>query len=299
MEKTIISVIVNYNDIANTIACVDSLLSQSLKTKIVVWDNNSSDNSAQILAEKYGSNIHILYSDKNVYWTPAINKSLEIFYNNEDYIHYTNNDIVYPNQSLERMIEDIESTDAGMVGPTGSALGGLQDYVSHQLQKDGEFNSFDEFYAFIKGKTPTRASSIQGACVVMPRKAWIKVGSLDENMPLGADDFDISLRMKEVGYALYVSEQAYVHHKGHASGQKAPGEWNAMGKISWDYFNNKWSGYFHNEMEALRCIWEHRYYPNWDIGTGWMSEEVRIKVWEDRGLTYDGSPIHNSLPQGS
>lgn len=295
MEKKIISVVINYNDIENTIACVDSLLDQTLKTKIIVWDNNSVDNSVNILSKKFGSNINIVNSNKNIYWTPAINKAFEIFYDNEDYIHYSNNDIVYPFESLERMINDAERTNAGMIGPTGSALGGLQDYFSHHFKEDGEFKTFEEHYAFLSNRAPTRASSIQGACVVMPKKAWIKVGGLDENMPLGADDFDISIRVKEMGYSLYVSEQAYVHHRGHASGNKAPGEWSNVGRISWDYFNKKWNGYYFNEVEALRCIWEHRYYPKWDVGTGWLSEEIRLSIWNDRGMTYDGSLIHNSV----
>lgn len=291
MEKKIISVVINYNDIENTVACVNSLLSQTLKTKIVVWDNNSVDNSVNILSEKFSSLIKIIASSKNVYWTPAINKALEAMYENEDYIHYTNNDIVYPPESLERMINDLQVTGAGMIGPTGSALGGLQDYFSHHYNNDGSFQSFEEFYKFLSARKPTQSSSIQGACVIMPRKSWIQVGSLDENMPLGADDFDISIRMKELGYKLYVSEQSYVHHVGHASGNKAPGEWNNMGQLSWDYFNKKWNGYYFNELEALRCMWEHKYYENWDTGTGWLSEEVRKQIWSIRGVDYDGNQL--------
>ena len=291
MEKKIISVVINYNDINRTLECVQSLLLQTAKTKIVVWDNNSTDNSVQILLNTFGSQIVVIGSTKNIYWSPAVNKALEATYDNEDYIHYTNNDIVYPRESLERMIADLEATGSGMVGPTGSAIGGLQDYHTHHSHKDGMFQSFEEFYTFLSGRKPTQASSIQGACVVMPRKVWIKTGCLDENMPLGADDFDISIRVKELGYKLHVSEQAYVSHVGHASGHKAREEWTNMGHVSWDYFNKKWNGYYFNELEALRCMWEHKYYENWDTGTGWLSEEMRKEIWNRRGVDYDGNEL--------
>jgi GT2 family glycosyltransferase len=189
------------------------------------------------------------------------------------------------------MIQDLYETKAGAVGPTGSALGGLQDYIIHQQQIDGSFNNFDEMYEYIKNKKPTRASSLQGACMVMKASAWKLVGPLENGMPLGADDFDYSIRIKEKGYPLYVSEKSYVLHRGHASGSISPENWNNTGSKSWDYFNKKWDGYYFNELEAINCIWGHKYHLGWDIGTGWMDEQDRLKIWEQRKCNYDGSEI--------
>lgn len=296
MKSTdVISVIVSYNDARNTYRAVKTLLNQSEPTKIVVWDNASKDNTIQVLENEFANEIIIHRSKENMYWTPAINAALGKYYDGENYIHWSNNDIGYPFESIERMIEDINNTNAGMVGPTGSAIGGLQDYAVHQSNIDGQFVNFSSLYAFLKGKKPTQAPSIQGACVMVTRDSFSKVGFLDENMPLGADDFDYSIRMKDAGYKLFVVEQAYVFHQGHASGPGNEKSWNEIGGKSWDFFNKKYDGYFYNELEALRCLWEHKHYPKWEIGTGWLTEEARLAIWKDRGVTYDGSTVHSSV----
>ena len=295
MKSTdIISVIISYNDVRNTYKTVHTLLGQSVPTKIVVWDNNSQDDTVAMLEKDFANEIIIHSSKENLYWTPAINASLQKYYSGEKYIHWSNNDISYPFQSLERMMQDMEKTGAGMIGPTGSAIGGLQDYIVHQRPIDGEFANFSTLYAYLKGKKPTQASSVQGACVVVSADSWDAVGMLDENMPLGADDFDYSIRVKEAGYNIFVSEQSYVFHQGHASGPGNEKKWNDIGGKSWEYFNSKYAGYYHNEIEALKCMWEHRYYPGWDVGTGWLTEEARLDIWKARGVGYDGSPIDNS-----
>lgn len=296
MKSTdVISVIVSYNDARNTHKAVKTLLNQTEPTKIVVWDNASKDNTVQVLENEFSNEIIIHRSKENMYWTPAINEALRKYYEGEKYIHWSNNDIGYPFESIERMVDDIRKTGAGMIGPTGSAIGGLQDYTVHQRHLDGDFINFSTLYGFLRSKKPTQASSIQGACVMVSLESFTEVGFLDENMPLGADDFDYSIRMKDAGYSLYVSEQSYVFHEGHASGPGNEKSWNEVGGKSWDFFNKKYEGYYHNEMEALKCMWEHKYYPKWDVGTGWLSEQDRLAIWKDRGVSYDGSSIHSSV----
>lgn len=284
-DKTVISVVISYNDTRNTYATVLSLLNQSVRTKIVVWDNASSDSTVEILEQNFGQSIIVHKSAENIYWSPAINKCLQLYYADEDVIHYSNNDITYPHESLERMIQDLYDTKAGAVGPTGSGLGGLQDYASHQYPIDGHFDKFEDLYEHLKYKSPTRTSSLVGACIIMKASVWKKTGPLENGTPLGADDFDYSIRLKEAGYPLFISEKAYIHHISHASAEVGAHHWENMSGKSWEFFNKKWSGYFLNETEALKCLWEHRYYPGWEIGTGWLDEDERKKVWESRGIS--------------
>ena len=291
LDKKIISIVVSYNDITNTRIAVETLLNQTLQTKIIVWDNASVDGTVESLTDEFGDKIIVHSSQENIFWTPAINKALELYYDGEDVIHYSNNDIHYPIESLERMVQDLYETNAGAIGPIASGIGGLQDYHTHQEKIDGDFNNFDTLYEYIKNKKATRASSLIGACILMKASVWKLVGPLDNAMPLGADDTDYSIRIKEKGYPLYISQKAYIMHVSHASGSVGAENWDKMGSKSWQFFNKKWNGYYFNELEAIRCMWAHEYHPNWDIGTGWMEEEERIKIWQERKCNYDGSPI--------
>jgi hypothetical protein len=110
-------------------------------------------------------------------------------------------------------------------------------------------------------------------------------------MPLGADDFDTSIRIKCIGLPLFISQSGYVNHVGHASGHGNEKTWSDIGAESWAWFNKKWAGFYFNELEALKCMWAHEYHYGWDYGTGWMDEESRLKVWHARGVNYDGSPV--------
>jgi len=290
-NKKILSIIISYNDSRNTSMTVSSLLKQTVPVKIVVWDNDSKDNTCEILENKFGTNIIIHKSKENFYWAPAINKALEIYYDGEDFIHYSNNDIEYPNETLERMMIDVIETGAGALGPTGAGIGGLQDYATHQHSKDGDFDNFNDRYDFLKNKKPTRTSSLQGACVFMPAIHWKLVGPLDNSLPLGADDSDYSIRLKEKGYSLYVCEKAYVFHRDHASGPGNEQTWHDLGGQSWAFFNKKWAGYYFNQLEASKCMWDYQYTEGWDTGTGWLSENERKKIWDLRGINYDGTQI--------
>jgi len=289
-QKSILSIIISYNDFKNTYMTVESLLNQTIKTKIVVWDNNSKDGTVEQLNNMFGDSIIVHASDENMYWTPAINAAFSKYYDGEQVIHYSNNDISYPDESLERMVKDLIETNAGAVGPTGSAIGGMQDHIIHHPE-DSSFSSREDFYAAIKNRPPTRASSLQGACILMRAESFKLMGPLDNAMPLGADDFDSSIRIKAMGLPLFISQSGYVNHVGHASGEGNEKTWSELGAQSWDWFNKKWNGFYFNELEALKCMWAHEYHYGWDYGTGWMDEESRLKVWHARGVNYDGSSI--------
>ena len=56
-QNDVISVIVSFNDVRNTHKAVSTLLNQTVRTKIVVWDNNSSDNTLAILKKDFDNEI--------------------------------------------------------------------------------------------------------------------------------------------------------------------------------------------------------------------------------------------------
>ena len=61
-------VVLNYNNFEVTIECLEYILKQSVKVPIVIVDNGSSNNSAQILSKQFmnSSNVYIVQSKVNV-----------------------------------------------------------------------------------------------------------------------------------------------------------------------------------------------------------------------------------------
>ncbi len=295
-----LAVVVSYNDQPNTLKTVESLLGRA---RIVVWDNHSEDGTVEALQKAYGRLITVHRSRENVLWTPALNSAVDLYRGAEKYVLFSNNDIRYEPDCVE-ILENVCKADptVGVVGPTGSGMGGVQDFASNYGAKAAEYGwggrPTSAFYRYISRLPIKRCNYIVGAAMLVPFSVWDEIGPLDESMPLGADDHDYCIRVKRAGYKIMVAYPAFVWHKSHSSYTRARDTWDEWGKRSWEAFNKKWAGYFHNEEEAKKAHWISEYTEGWDVGTGWMSPEEREEVWarraaiaqEPRPQTRDASP---------
>jgi GT2 family glycosyltransferase len=189
-----------------------------------------------------------------------------------------NNDIIIRPHVVDVLRDTLrDNPTIGIVGPTGSRLGGPQDWGSHN---PGIKHPSGHTKERIAALPLTRTTYIAFAIGMISAAAWKEVGPLDDRLPLSADDHDYCIRIKENGYSVYVNNNAYVEHAGHASG--ASPNWNKWGKISWDWFNKKWAGYYANEEEAIKCHWGGVYHPGWDVGTGWLSPREQEPIYKVR-----------------
>lgn len=272
---SVLVVIVSFNNVHYTIKATESAARQTVPTDVVVWDNNSPDPRVMdgLARSRFPSNVHLEFHKNNILWTPAVNAAIDQFGAGHDFICFMNNDIALPRDAIERLLETANEPDVGLVGPMGWALGGPQDYATHKEAWLAAGKGADEAF---RAQGPIRVPYLVGACVLLPKTTWDTVGRLDEDMPLGADDHDYSLRVKQAGLKLLVDPRVCVEHAGHASGS-AP-EWGEWGSRSWDAFNSKWAGYFVDTEEAINCHWSGIYRPNWDLGTGWLSPPERALI---------------------
>lgn len=222
----------------------------------ILWSNGG---LAGLGAVPSGIRFH---ESENILWTPALNRAIEIYLKPEHtHIFYMNHDIYLPTSAVRRLVDYLDSIPgAGAVGPVGSSLGGLQDYVSNK-----------ELYEIQKRH---RATYLMGAIQLMKREVWDTVGPFDETMPLGGDDFDYSIRMKEAGYSLWTTSDVYVEHVGHVTGQSP--EWHDHGGRSWTRFNEKYDMYYATEAEAIGSLWNSSYNEKYPLGTG-ISEEEKVR----------------------
>lgn len=282
MSDTLV-VVVSYNNAHLTKAAIESLNNQRYVPDVIMWDNNSNEGQKAILTEiRPTTNITKIFSPKNLLWSPAINLTLSKFSKGYKYIGFMNNDIMLPPHAIEffRGFLDMEGT--GVVGPMGSCLGGIGDYVSHMTRFINSLKGNEEDFQ----KLPyIRGTYLVGACCFMLKNTWDEVGPLDSSMPLGADDHDHAIRVREKGYGIYSLPSVYAQHVGHASGGEK--EWNEWGQKSWDSFNKKYEGYYRTRAEAILCHWNSLYVPGWEVGTGWKEDVVREPIYEIRRKLHD------------
>jgi N-acetylglucosaminyl-diphospho-decaprenol L-rhamnosyltransferase len=274
MTRRVLAVVVSYNNWRLTEKAVRSAAAQTQPTDVILWDNASTDGSArELLLRDFPPNVTMVFNDTNVFWTPALNKAVSTFWDGQDYLAFMNNDVELPPQCFHGLVTifDNEPT-AGMVAPMGSMIGGAQDYASHKEAALAQGISEADFRA----SGPKRCNYLVGACVMVRKAAWDAVGPLDEKMTLGADDHDYSIRLKHAGHSLWVDPSEPIEHAGHASGDSPA--WEAHGSPSWEWFNQKWAGYYRTEEEAIRSHWNCWYESGWDKGTGWDEEIYAERV---------------------
>lgn len=119
MTKKIGFVIVNYNDSDETIKLLDNIKDYKCINKIVIVDNNSSDDSFNILSKYKSKNIDVI-KNTNRHYSAGLNlgakhvvkeiSECNIFFSNSDIIIKSEEDIV-------RLSDDIKD-DVVVVGPT-------------------------------------------------------------------------------------------------------------------------------------------------------------------------------------
>ena len=81
-----------------------------------------------------------------------------------------------------------------------------------------------------------------GCLVFFDRRLLGQIGSYDEKLPLGADDFDLALRIREKGYCLRIAQDVLIEHAVHASFKRSdPAANGQLATASWDHFNRKWA----------------------------------------------------------
>src|SRR5579862_6736823 len=97
-------VVPNWNGADHLVACLDSLLKQSLKPYIVVVDNGSSDNSLKLLKDKY-ADIELIQHDRNRGYAGGVNpgfrRAIEL---GAKYVAPFNNDAVADKDWLKQLV---------------------------------------------------------------------------------------------------------------------------------------------------------------------------------------------------
>lgn len=271
-SSDVLVVIVSYNNIRILEQCLQALSAQTYQNfDAVVWDNGS---FCSPIKDKYKSKkLRFHLSEENLLWSPAVNSAIEMnLKKRHKYILIMNNDIILPRCGIERVIKVFydQQDNPGIVGPAGSSLGGLQDYISHR-PIPGYYDWDYDLHEKIKNAPSARSCFISGAIFMVSRKLYDTIGGLDPSMPLGADDFDYSIRAKEAGFSIWVTYSTYVNHIGHATGDSE--NWNGYGKMSWDNFNHKYDGYFVSEEESIKSLWGAKYDSRFPLGTGLSLDE--------------------------
>jgi len=220
-EPRVFIVVLNWNGLADTIQCLDSLgrLNYRGELRTVVVDNGSQDASTAILRSRYPG-ITLIENGRNLGYTGGNNVGLRFaLANGADYAWLLNNDATVDPESLSRLIGAGEAAkQVGLLSPEvwNPASGEVQ-WVGTVLDV-GRRRFVDVLETEKRGVSiPEGPLLLWGTGILIKRMAAEAVGCLDDRYFAYVEDFDYSLRIMKAGMETRVVREARIFHRGSRS----------------------------------------------------------------------------------
>ncbi|HEY8391954.1 MAG TPA: glycosyltransferase family 2 protein [Capillibacterium sp.] len=240
MELSII--IVNYNARPFLAKCLAALAANTaLSHEIIIVDNHSRDDSRPWLEALHLSRHRVILNRENRGYAAACNQGLALAAGR--FLVTMNPDVIVPPRWDTRLVYHLQRHPAAlMVGPKSLGIGGKQ--WAGPLNFSRRLEAADRKFAALYARQSIPAKFLIGCLVLFDRRLPELIGPFDENLPLGADDFDLALRIREKGYQLRIARDVLVEHTVHASFHRSdPAENARLAKASWEHFRRKWAYY--------------------------------------------------------
>ncbi len=233
---TIATIIVNYNAGETLQQCVGALLKSTEPTTITIFDNASSDHSAENLQSFFGNhqNVEFLFNGTNLGFAPAVN--LVAGRSDANWILVLNPDCILERETLARLKTAlVQDPGAALAGPAvRDENGRLQRATMRRFP--GPWKSlmsasglwrlgkwlpvFHGVEVDVSDLTddPEICDAVSGACMLVRRSAFEAIGYLDEGYAMHCEDLDLMYRLKNQGWhCLYVPQAGSVHQQGLSS----------------------------------------------------------------------------------
>lgn len=223
MKRTI-AILVNYNNPKDTIAAVNSLRKQSVPFhKILITDNNSSDDSVEILRKEFTiDDVEILQSKENRGFAFGNNFALKYAMANLefDFFLMINNDTISDENLNKNFIEYFSNNDSKNIGILTGKIFNYY-YPKKILSIGGEFHKIKcSGYHIGDGEIDhgqydkvTECSFATGCLWFFHKSLISKVGYLPEEYFLYLEDVDYCLQVRSAGLKIIYLPTAKILHK--------------------------------------------------------------------------------------
>lgn len=220
-------IIINYNTYEKTIDCISSVKETFQgEYKIYLLDNASENESQSVLIDAYkcDSSVEVILSKENHGYARGNNLCLKkAKADGCEYALISNNDIVYKKGAIDYLLNDIEETEAFLVGPTVvKPTGEIQGTVKYHRPKFIEYMIYETYARnFFKKsyekhrKVPEQSQDvywIAGCTFLVDIDKFEKIGFFDDYTFLYYEEFILSEKAKVAGYRERFCKEAEVMH---------------------------------------------------------------------------------------
>jgi GT2 family glycosyltransferase len=239
MELSIIYV--NWNSLDYLRESITSVYqhTHNIEFEIFVVDNASTEQGVDSLSQPFPE-VRVIKSDVNLGFAGANNLGFK--HSNGEFVLLLNPDTKLIGPSINVMMDYLRALpDAGIVGckllnTDGSVqLSSIQKFPTILNQAiDAEYLRLRWPHCplweigplFENNVKVINVEVIPGACMLLRRSVFQKVGMYSEDYFMYAEDLDLNYKLKRAGFTnYYVGETAIVHHGGGSSSQQKVNHW--------------------------------------------------------------------------
>lgn len=238
-QKSITAIVVTYNSENIIRQAIAALEADPAVTKIIVVDNNSQDDTRDIVRKS--SRVTLIENPKNEGFGRANNIGLEKV--ETPYALLVNPDAILSAGAVDTLLAAAENyKDAAILAP------GLYDEEGnlHLSFKRNVFNREATRSNYIEPEGDACPEFLSGAVWMLNMALIKKVGFFDPNIFLYYEDDDLCLRVRQAGYGLvYVPAAHAIHLQGASSGAHKPDvEFFKQKHMAWSrlYIEEKYNG---------------------------------------------------------
>jgi len=207
-------IIVNYNSIKLTKKCIDSIFKSSYKKfKVVLVDNNSTDNSVEYINNKYikESNFKVKFISNHINkgFASGINIGIKFALSNLDcdYLLTLNNDTLLKSDCIEQLISNYSINT--IVSPS------IYDYDNKNKVQSlgGSVNKYTLSTKHLKKMNKNSIDYLPGSALFFDKGIIDTIGLFPEEYFMYYEDVDWSKSAILHNIALIVNEKAIIYHK--------------------------------------------------------------------------------------
>lgn len=251
----LVVVIVSWNVRELLAQCLASLTPavEGLSVKIVVFDNNSEDSSADMVRKRFPA-VELVTSSENLGFARANNRVLKSLSGKSRHFLLLNPDTVVSPDTFRNMIAFMDShPSAGIVGCKVMKPDGTLDWACkcsyiypsvmfyRALGLDRRFPNSRRFgryqLTYLDPDEIHEVDAVTGAFMMIRSECLEQIGFLDESFFMYSEDSEFCYRAKAAGWRVfYVPTSTIIHHKGGSSAK-------ASKRIIYHWYSGTWQLY--------------------------------------------------------
>ncbi len=219
-QPLVFTVILNWNGIADTRECLQSLQQADYpNNRIIVVDNGSEGGEAAVLRAEFGGSVDLIENETNLGFAGGANLGIRhALAQGADYVLLLNNDTTVDPGFLTALVEAAQSR------PDAAALCAKAYYFAEPdvlYSTGGSVNLWTATAKQIgngqrdRGQFERIAARdyADGVCMLIPRRALESVGLLDEDYFSYWEETDWCVRARDKGLRCYYVPSAKIWHK--------------------------------------------------------------------------------------